>query len=56
MPGIDVARYALLGITAPPFRTDGASLFAPKTIKYTFSVLKQIEKARGSRRSPYGEV
>lgn len=34
MPGINVARYALLSITAPPFRTGGASLFAPKTIKY----------------------
>jgi hypothetical protein len=34
MPGIDVARYALLSITAPPFRTGGAKRDAPKTIKY----------------------
>src|SRR5262249_47190039 len=34
MPGIDVARYALLSITAPPFRTGGPKRDAPKTIKY----------------------
>src|SRR5689334_10063270 len=32
MPGIDVARYALLSITAPPFRTGGAKRDAPETI------------------------
>jgi hypothetical protein len=35
MPGIDVARYALLSITAPPFRTGGTKRDSPKTIKYS---------------------
>jgi|GEM_PF-3254267 hypothetical protein len=34
MSGIDVARYALLSIIAPPFQIGGAQRDAPETIKY----------------------